>query len=459
MSIANRNRRNFLRTVGALSTIGLASRLDLMNFIADANAQSVGDYKALVCVFMFGGNDGNNTVIPIDTTGYGQYAKARPVASGINLLQSSLLPIQPVNLSTPFGLHPNLGELQSLFNKSKMAILTNVGTLTQPTSQMQYNAGIQPDSLYSHADQQAQWQSAVYSNASNTGWGGRLADKTMAFNAASLFPVITSLDGTVLFTTGASAVPMSIPEAGQFALAGYTGTSTATTTRLAALKQLLALSSDNSFVASANAIGTQALSLSGIVNPIINNANSAVAPLFASLSSDISAQLFQVAKMIEGRAATGANRQIFFVSLGSFDTHSDQLNRQAALFSDMSPALNAFYNATVTLGVSSQVTTFTLSDFNRTFQPASGGGTDHAWGNHHFIIGDAVNGGSFYGQYPTLVLGGPSDAVQEGRWIPTTAVDQYGATLAKWFGVAPTDMNAVFPNLAQFGVTDLGFLS
>ena len=197
--------------------------------------------------------------------------------------------------------------------------------------------------------------------------------------------------------------------------------------------------------------------MSGTVNPIINNANSTIAPLFASLTSDISQQLFQVAKMIEGRAATGAKRQIFFVQLGSFDTHNDQLNRQQSLFNDLSPALNAFYNATVALGVSSQVTTFTVSDFSRTFQAASGGGTDHAWGNHHFIIGDAVNGGSFYGQYPTLVLGGPSDAVQEGRWIPTTALDQYGATLAKWFGVAPTDMNTVFPNLAKFTRPTLDF--
>ena len=171
MSIANSNRRNFLRTVGALSTVGLASRFDLMNFIADANAQSTTDYKALVCVFMFGGNDGNNTVIPIDTAGYGQYATVRPVASGINLPQASLLPIQPVNIGTPFGLHPSLVELQSLFNKGKMAILTNVGTLTQPTTQAQYNAGMQPDSLYSHADQQAQWQSAIYDRVVEYGLG------------------------------------------------------------------------------------------------------------------------------------------------------------------------------------------------------------------------------------------------------------------------------------------------
>ena len=194
------------------------------------------------------------------------------------------------------------------------------------------------------------------------------------------------------------------------------------------------------------------------VNPILANTNSTIAPLFAGLNTNTSKQLYQVAKLIEARAATGARRQIFFVQLGSFDTHNDQINRQQNLFAELDPALKAFYDATVALGVGSQVTTFTLSDFGRTLQPASGGGTDHAWGSHHFIIGDAVKGGRMYGQYPQLILGGPSDAEKEGRWIPTTAVDQYGATLAKWFGVAPDQLAAVFPNLARFAPSDLGFL-
>jgi uncharacterized protein (DUF1501 family) len=181
------------------------------------------------------------------------------------------------------------------------------------------------------------------------------------------------------------------------------------------------------------------------VNPILANPNSTVAPLFANLKTSTANQLFQVAKMIEARAATAAKRQIFFVWLGSFDTHGDQSNRQQNLFAELSPALKAFYDATVALGVSAQVTTFTLSDFGRSFQPASGGGTDHAWGSHHFIIGDAVQGGAFYGEYPQLVLGGRSDAESEGRWLPSTAVDQDGATLAKWFGVAPADLETRSP--------------
>jgi uncharacterized protein (DUF1501 family) len=451
-------RREFLRSLGALSAFGLASRLDIVNLVAGAHAQAVNDYKALVCVFMFGGNDGNNTLVPIDAAGYGQYATARPAASGINLAQGSLLPIQPSNLGTPFGLHPALTDLQALFGQKKLAILANVGTLLQPTTKAQYNAGLRPLSLYSHADQQAQWQSSISSSAAGTGWGGRMADKVVSFNAATGFPVITSLDGTVLFTTGAVAVPLTIPVTGSFALAGYNNGAPAAA-RLAAVQQLLAQGSSNAFVAGANAIGTQALQLSTTVNPILANTNSTVAPLFANLNTGTAKQLFQVAKMIEARAATGAMRQIFFVQLGSFDTHGDQINRQQNLFAELSPALKAFYDATVALGVSSQVTTFTLSDFGRTLQPASGGGTDHAWGSHHFIVGDAVKGGAIYGQYPQLVLGGPSDAEAEGRWIPTTAVDQYGATLARWFGVQASDLSSVFPNLSKFATGDVGFMS
>jgi uncharacterized protein (DUF1501 family) len=450
-------RRAFLRQLGALSALGLASRLDLIRFAAEASAQTQPDYKALVCVFLFGGNDGNNTVIPLDAAGYGQYAAIRPATSGINLSQASLLPIQPIDSASPFGLHPSLTDLQMLFNQNRMAILANVGTLLQPTTQAQYAAGLRPLSLYSHADQQAQWQSAVSSAASGTGWGGRIADKVAPMNAASGFPVVTSLDGAVLFTSGASAIPLSIPVTGSFALSGYSG-STAAAARMHAVQQLLAQASGNALVDGASDIGAQALDLSATVNPILANANSTIAPLFTNLNTSTANQLYQVAKLIEARAATGAARQIFFVQLGSFDTHGDQLNRQQNLFEELSPALKAFYDATVALGVASQVTTFTLSDFGRTLQPASGGGTDHAWGSHHFIIGGAVQGGKIYGRYPQLSLGGPDDAEKEGRWLPSSSVDQYGATLARWFGVATTDLDSVFSNLASFSTADLGFM-
>jgi uncharacterized protein (DUF1501 family) len=452
------SRRKLLTRAAALSALGLTARLPGLSLIADAAAQTASDYKALVCVFMFGGNDGKNTVVPLDSVGYGNYAKVRPDASGINLAQASLLPIQPAGSSVPYGLHPSLAELQALFAQGRLAILANVGTLTAPTTRAQYDAGARPLSLYSHSDQQAQWQSGISDAVSGTGWGGRMADAVATYNAASRFPVVTSLDGTVLFATGTAATPLTVPVSGSFALAGYNG-SAAANARLAAVQALLALDSPNTFVRSDNAIGSQALALSGTVNPILGNVNSAAAPFFANLSSSIAQQFLQVAKLIEGRQATGAARQVFFVQLGSFDTHGDQLRRQQALFADLSPALAAFHDATVALGVENQVTTFTLSDFGRTMQPASGGGTDHAWGSHHFVLGGAVKGGALYGSYPQLILGGPDDAELEGRWLPTTSVDQYGATLARWFGVPETALTTVFPNLGRFASSDLGFMS
>jgi uncharacterized protein (DUF1501 family) len=458
MNAFDSSRRHFLGRSAALTALGLGAKLNVLDVVAAANAQSATDYKALVCVFLFGGNDGNNTIIPYDSAGYGQYAAVRASDSDIQLAQSTLLPIQPASSPTPYGLHPNLPELQTLFNQNKLAIVANVGTLTQPTTKSSYLSGQVPLSLYSHSDQQAQWQSSISSTVAGTGWGGRIADKLTGQNSG--FPVVTSLDGAVLFTTGTATSPLSIPSSGSFALAGYNGNTAASNARLAALKQFLAGSSSNQLVNAANGVGSSSLTLSAIMNPILANTNSTVASIFAPLSKNATAEsLYQVAKTIEARAATGARRQIFFVALGNFDTHANQANTQGNLFAQLSPALKAFYDATVALGVAGQVTTFTLSDFGRTFQPASGGGTDHAWGNHHFVIGDSVKGGDMFGQYPTLALGGPSDAEVRGRWIPTIAVDQYGATLATWLGVQDADLATVFPNLSRFSTNNVGFMA
>ncbi|MET0683398.1 MAG: DUF1501 domain-containing protein [Casimicrobiaceae bacterium] len=448
------DRREFIRRGGALSAAGLAANLDLLSLTAHA---AVSDYKALVCVFLFGGVDGNNVLVPLDTAGYGDYARVRGASSGIQLTQAELLPIAPRNVGTPFGLHPSMTELQALFSGGQLALLANVGTLTQPTSKAQYNSGLRPESLYSHADQQTQWQTSVVSGASRTGWGGRLAD-AMGPVAGQSFPVVTSTAGVTLFVTGEASNPLSVPTSGNFGLSGF-GTSNAARARLTALTSLLGLDGENTLVAAASGISRQAIELSATVNPILASTSALLASAFAGVTSGIASQLLTVAKMIEARAATSAKRQIFFVSLGGFDTHNNQLATQRTLFDQLSPALNAFYNATAALGVASSVTTFTLSDFGRTFGPAAGGGSDHAWGNHHMILGGAVNGGTLYGTYPKLALNGPDDAEKEGRWIPTASVDQYGATLATWFGATDPQLAAIFPNLSQFTTSNLGFLA
>jgi uncharacterized protein (DUF1501 family) len=455
MKTPMKNRRDFLRRAGALGAAGFAANLDLLSLAAQAQAAPA-DYRALVCVFLFGGNDGNNLLVPIDTAGYASYAAVRNAGSGIALGQSELLPIAPRNTSAAFGLHPALAPVHPLFASGQLALVANVGTLTQPTSKAQYAAGVRPDSLYSHSDQQAQWQTSISDAAARTGWGGRLAD-ALDPAAGGAFPVITSAAGTTLFVTGTETRPLAIPASGSFGLAGY-GNTAAARARLSALTALLGIDRGNAFVAAASDITRQAIDLSATVNPILANADSAAVPLFAGQGSSIAQQLLAVARMIEARSATGISRQIFFVSQGGYDTHNNQLATQQNLLAQLASALGAFHDATVALGVSQQVTTFTLSDFGRTFQPAAGGGTDHAWGNHHLVMGGVVRGGALYGTYPMLALGGPDDAEREGRWIPTTSVDQYGATLARWLGATEEDLATIFPNLAAFEEGNLGFV-
>jgi uncharacterized protein (DUF1501 family) len=444
-------RRNLLL---GLSGSVLVGQLPLLPRLALA-----ADYKALVCVFLFGGNDGNNTIIPLGSADYNTYITVRGDSSsgtGLGIDQSQVVPLAPSGGgSAQYGLHPDLKELQAVWNSGNLAVLFNTGTLVAPLTKAQYQAGSPqiPGNLFSHADQQNQWQSGISLGDQRSGWGGRIAD---TLPAGGLVPPVISFAGPDLYTLGASTTPLSLPQTGNFQLNGYPGTYGKQVN--SAFQTLAQGNGDsNQMLLAAESVLQSGLQSSTLLNPILNGTSS-IDSLFSGQSNSIANQLLRVARLLASQSQVGLSRQIFFVSLGSFDTHSNQLNTQATLFKQLSPALAAFYNATVQLGISSQVTTFTLSDFSRTFQPGSNGGTDHAWGNHHLIMGGAVKGQNFYGTFPDLTLGGSDDVSAQGRWLPSSSVDQYAATLASWFGVSASNLATVFPNLSNFSSANLGFI-
>lgn len=445
-------RRSFIRYASLAAAGNLAG---LRPFGAmNALAATAPDYKALVCIFLYGGNDANNTVVPYDTTGYANYAALRTAnGSSIAIPQASLLPLTPL---PNFALHPSLPDVQALFNSGNAAIVANVGTLTQPITRAQYLAGgTVPSNLFSHSDQQEEWQNAAESGATQTGWAGRVSDALAgSYNAGASLPMITSVAGDTLFCNGLSTTPVSVSPGNVGGAACSEGAACAA--RSSAAQSLITLSSGVSLVTEDDGITSNAYQYA----QVLSAATQSVAPLKTVFppKNGLAAQLQQIAQIIQVRAALGVQRQIFFCGIGNFDTHSDQLALQAALLSGISPALSAFYNATVELGVQNQVTSFTMSDFARTFQPNSNTGTDHAWGSHHIVFGGAVNGGKMYGTFPTLALAGPDDSGSNGRWVPSTGSAQYAATLATWFGVPASQLATVFPNIGTFSTSNLGFV-
>jgi uncharacterized protein (DUF1501 family) len=468
-------RRDFFRrtSCAALGLAGMSAgmrRLGLMTAYAQSQPV-VSDYRALVCIFLSGGNDGNNMVVPMNPSDYNLYVMSRgATALGLGGVgQPQLLPITPPSIGLQFGLHPNLPELQGLFNQQKLAIVPNVGPLVQPLTRTQYRAGApRPYQLFSHSDQVTQWSTSRSDTRTQIGWGGRTADFTFSLNGGSGFPTVTSVAGTAVFAQGLQTRPLSVNPAPTalnqlLVLNGFT-TAPEAVARRNSMDFLRTIDRQAAMIAATSDSMQQAVDISAAmsVDPVLTT----VFP-----NTGLGNQLKQVAKIMKlNQTAVQLNlrRQIFFCTLGGFDTHQDQPANQGSLFTQLSIAMKAFYDATVELGIASSVTTFTLSDFGRTLQPAGAGGTvgtDHGWGNHQFVMGGSVLGGNFYGvpgsngtPFPTLQLSGPDDTDTRGRWIPTSSVDQYAATLATWFGVAGPDLPTVFPLLGRFTTPNLGFV-
>lgn len=459
-------RRSFLRQAAcaALGVGGLTGAMLDLRRIAAATIGNTdilsGDYKALVCVFLYGGNDANNMVVPVDATNYAAYAAAR---GAIALPQSSLLGLSPLTgTGVDYGLNGAMAELAALFNGRKAALLGNVGSLLAPITKDDYNARRNvPPSLFSHSDQQTQWQTSVPEAVSRSGWGGRTADLLAALNDNQQVSIAISLSGSNTFQVGNQVVPYSVSPSGTVGLTDYNSGSANSNIRSRAIDQLLTLSgqSPNLFEKQFGGTVRGALDTNNILNGALRLTDPAQGGTdFATVfpTSSLGNQLKMVARLIRGRETLNLRRQVFFVSVGGFDTHTNQVAAQGTLLQELSQGLDAFYKATVEMSVAESVTAFTASDFARTF-PTNGTGSDHGWGSHHFVVGGAVRGGDIYGRMPTLVVNGPDDTGQ-GRWIPTTSVDEYAATLARWFGVNAGDLSYALPNIGRFAHPSLGFL-
>ncbi|MEZ5425178.1 MAG: DUF1501 domain-containing protein [Pyrinomonadaceae bacterium] len=490
------SRREFIKKSGcALGMVTLATQFEHFG-VMSALAQKVRDkqtvkdagtgsgYKALVCIFFAGGNDGNNMVIPnhndASISNYSAYSAARST-QGLALAQNTLLPISVPRMGNlSYGLHPALGTAGGTFNngihelwaQNKLAIVTNSGTLVAPMTKIQYQNGSvpKPFQLFSHSDQVSQYQGGRSDSPSFTGWGGRTSDKmTAGSNPGGLIPMITSINGAQLFTSGQTTLPLAIANAGTplnevLNPIGYDN-NPINVARLNAFNQLRTQDLDSNYIAAASHVTDQAMQA--------NQALSTFQEVTVTFpNTNLGSQLKQIARLIKKRTDLNVSRQIFYCQLGGFDTHANQLNNQNNLLGQFGQAVRAFYDEMVAQGVSNDVTIFTMTDFSRTLNPAGSGGgvgSDHAWGNHLMVLGGSVLGGDFYGvntsngtPYPTLTFNGPDDADSgtnaRGRWIPTTSVEQYAATLARWYGLPDNDMATVFPNIGNFANTNLGFL-
>ena len=454
------SRRDFFRhaacaAVGATAFVSTVWDLRLVNAAAAANISkfdpAATDYKALVCLFLYGGNDANNMVIPYDQPNYDVYAAARGLlALPRDTLQNvTLNPPDPIGRE--FALHPSMPELKSVFNGGQLAICANVGTLVYPVNKTQYNARSVPlpSQLFSHNDQQVQWQTSVPDKDSRTGWGGRCADLLYSMNTNATVSMSMSLAGVNLWEIG------NIVNEYNVGTNGPTNVNIAATAQIQAFKDLINLNHANLQEKSAAQMSKLALdNYTAVTNAL--PAASTITTVFPT--SSLGSQLKMVARLVKAAPALNHKRQIFFVSIGGFDLHDTQLTPHSNLLGDLSKSMKAFNDEMNVQGMGPNVTAFTVSDFGRTFPVNAGNGSDHGWGNHQLVMGGAVQGSKVYGKFPTLTVGGPDDTGL-GRWIPSTSVDEYAATIARWFGVSATDLTTVFPNLGHFANPNLGFLA
>ena len=445
-------RRDFL-TRSACAALGAAAITSTVGdlFRVAAAAPTAGDYKALVCLFLYGGNDGSNVIVPRAGSDYSAYALAR---GSVALPQASLLPITPTTGDgRSWGLHPSLPELQGLFGQKKLALLANVGPLSYPITRSQYlNDSVPtPPQLFSHEDQATHWQTSLPDQEPRSGWGGRAADLVRSLNTNTKISMSLSIAGANTFGIGSTLAPYQVSDQGTFGVDGYDAAGGDPISR--AFKKILALDRGNLLENTFRDSLTRAIDNDQVMRAALD----ALPPLQTVFpDTSLGRQLRMIARIVGIRNTLGFRRQVFFCAADGYDTHGDQLPAHVDLLSDLSQSLKAFYDATVELSVANAVTTYTASDFGRTYL-SNGGGSDHGWGNHHIIMGGAVKGGDLYGRMPVLSVEGPDDS-GEGRWIPTTSVDEYSATLARWFGIAASDVPLVLPNLGRFARPDLGFM-
>ncbi len=435
--------------LSGLGHTALLSFLGKVNVLAQAAPP---DYKALVCIFLSGGNDSHNMIVPLNGPDNLAYKAARgslalPDGNG------ALIPIQNID-GVPYGLNTGLQALAPLWSQGALGVVANTGMLVQPVNRAEFllNAKPVPTNLFSHSDQIQQMHSGVPSASGGTGWGGRTVDQVQGLNGAASFPSAISIAGPALFCKGSAIQSASLWPGFNLDASGMNlWPQAAADARKSGYQQILQFNSGLELIQVANHVRQDALAL----NAMMSGASATVSTPFPG--TGLGQQLQQVAQLIKLRSSTGMSRQVFFCSLGGFDTHGSQSWQHWDLLRQLSEGLAAFYNATIELGVADKVTSFTLSDFGRTLQP-SGSGTDHGWGSHHLVLGGAVQGGRIHGAFPTLALGGPDDAGGRGVLIPTTSIDQYGATMAAWLGVPVAQLTTVFPNLANFATPTLGFM-